>query len=65
MGGVAIAIELFVQRQLQNGSLVSPFKETFCGGEGNFPTWPKTASSSPTLIKFLGWIRQRIEREAA
>lgn len=42
-GGVAIAVKILVQRQLANGSLVSPFAETCSSGEGYFLTWPKTS----------------------
>lgn len=63
-GGVAIAVKLFVQRQLQNGSLVSPFTEACYSGEGYFLTWPRKVQPSPTLIKFLGWIREQIDGDA-
>jgi LysR family glycine cleavage system transcriptional activator len=61
--GVAVAVKVFVQRQLQNGSLVAPFDETCYSGEGYFLTWPKKKAPSPTLMKFLGWIRDRLQRE--
>ena len=63
-GGVAIAVKLFVQRQLQTGSLVSPFAQTCYSGEGYFLTWPRATAPSPTLMKFLGWIRERISQES-
>lgn len=63
--GVAIAVKIFVQRQLQNGSLVAPFAETCYSGEGYFLTWPKKTPPSQTLAKFLDWIRQKIDQEAA
>ena len=61
--GVAVAVKVFVQRQLQNGSLVAPFDETCYSGEGYFLTWPKKTAPSPTLMKFLGWIRDQMQRE--
>jgi LysR family transcriptional regulator, glycine cleavage system transcriptional activator len=61
--GVAIAVKILVQRQLANGSLVSPFAETCYSGEGYFLTWPKNIAPTQTLIKFLGWIREKIAQE--
>ena len=63
-GGVAIAVKLFVQRQLQNGSLVAPIPETCASGEGYFLTWPKATQPSQTLIKFLDWIRERVDQDS-
>lgn len=62
--GVAIAVKILVQRQLQNGSLVAPFADTCYSGEGYFLTWPKNTPPSQTLVKFLDWIRQKIDQEA-
>lgn len=57
-GGVALAVKIFVKRQLQGGSLVAPFGDLTCySGEGYFLTWPKNAEPSRTLIKFLDWMR--------
>ncbi len=63
-GGVALAVKIFVKRHLQNGSLVAPFGDLTCySGEGYFLTWPKKAAPSRTLIKFLEWMRERIQVE--
>lgn len=62
-GGVAIAVKLFVQRQLQNGSLVAPFTDICASGEGYYLTWPRNRTPSQTLMKFLSWIRDSIESD--
>ncbi|MBV5262104.1 transcriptional regulator GcvA [Synechococcus moorigangaii CMS01] len=63
-GGVALAVKIFVKRQLQNGNLVAPFGDLACySGEGYFLTWPKSTAPSRTLIKFLDWMRDRIQDE--
>ena len=63
-GGVALAVKILVKRHLQNGSLVAPFGDLTCySGEGYFLTWPKNAAPSRTLIKFLEWMRERIQVE--
>ncbi len=63
-GGVALAVKIFVKRQLQSGSLVAPFGDLSCySGEGYFLTWPKNSEPSRTLIKFLDWMRDCIDVE--
>ena len=62
--GVALAVKTLVNRQLQSGNLVAPFEETCYSGEGYFLTWPMKTAPSPTLMKFLGWIRERLALEA-
>ncbi|MCR4265156.1 transcriptional regulator GcvA [Nitratireductor sp. ZSWI3] len=62
-GGVAIAVKVFVKRQLHNGSLVAPFEQTCYSGEGYFLTWPQNTMPSPPLMKFLGWIRDQMQLE--
>lgn len=56
--GVAIAVKVFVQRQIEEGSIVAPFSETCKTGEGYYLTWPKNVSPSETLLKFLAWMRE-------
>jgi LysR family glycine cleavage system transcriptional activator len=62
--GVALAVKVFVKRQLQNGSLIAPFDQVCFSGEGYFLTWPKTVPPSPTLKKFLDWMRDTIRLDA-
>ncbi len=62
-GGVALAVKLFVKRQLQKGNLVAPFSETCYSGEGYFLTWPKKTAPSRTLMLFLDWIREGLREE--
>jgi hypothetical protein len=40
-----------------------PFSKTCYSSEGYFPTWPKKTAPSPTLMKFLGWIREQLQLE--
>ncbi len=61
--GVALAVRVFVKRQLQNGSLVAPFEQTCYSGEGYFLTWPQVIPPSQPLIKFLDWIRERLRTD--
>ncbi len=62
--GVAIAVKVFVQRQLQVGTLVAPFGLSCKIGEGYYLTWPKSATPSPTLLKFQTWLREQMEAES-
>ncbi len=65
-GGVALAVKIFVKRKLESGSLVAPFGDLSCySGEGYFLTWPKNSAPSRTLIKFLDWMRDRIDVESS
>lgn len=61
--GVALAVKMFVKRQLQSGRLIAPFDATCYSGEGYFLTWPRKIAPSPTLMKFLGWIREQMQLE--
>jgi LysR family glycine cleavage system transcriptional activator len=61
--GVALAVNAFIKRQLQHGSLVTPFEETCYSGEGYYFTWPKTMKPSPPLKKFLEWIHSQLKDE--
>lgn len=61
--GVALAVKVFVKRQLQSGSLIAPFEQTCYSGEGYFLTWPQKVSPSQPLIKFLDWIREQMDSE--
>lgn len=56
--GVAMAVKVFVGRQIKEGSIVAPFPETCKTGEGYYLTWPKNVSPSETLLKFLSWMRE-------
>ncbi|OJH43328.1 transcriptional regulator GcvA [Paracoccus sp. SM22M-07] len=62
--GTAIAVKPFVQRQLQNGSLVAPFDLTLNTGEAYYITWPRNVSPSGPLMKFLTWIKEQMAAEA-
>lgn len=55
--GCAIAIKVFVERQLQDGSFVA-LSDFICKtGEAYYLTWPKDARPSDALLKFLEWMR--------
>ncbi len=56
--GVAMAVKVFVERQLQNGSFVAPFNETCKTGEGYYLVWPQKVEPSRTLLKFLAWMKK-------
>jgi LysR family glycine cleavage system transcriptional activator len=62
--GVAIAIKVFVQRQLQSGAMVAPFSQSHLTDEGYYLTWPKNVKPSPTLLRFLEWIREEMRAGA-
>lgn len=62
--GVALAVKVFVKRQLQTESLIAPFDTVCFSGEGYFLTWPKTVPPSPPLTKFLDWMRETMRSEA-
>jgi LysR family glycine cleavage system transcriptional activator len=55
--GVAIAVKVFVDRQIQNGSLIAPFENTCKTGEGYYLTWPRNLRASDPLLNFLSWMR--------
>lgn len=58
--GCAIAIKVFVERQLQEGNFVA-LSDTVCRtGEAYYLTWPKDARPSDALIKFLEWMKALI-----
>ena len=58
--GAAIAIKVFVERQLQEGSFVA-LSDTVCRtDEAYYLTWPKDARPSDALIKFLEWMKDLI-----
>lgn len=58
--GCAIAIKVFVERQLQEGNFVA-LSDTVCRtGEAYYLTWPKDARPTDALIKFLEWMKALI-----
>ncbi|MCE8005162.1 LysR substrate-binding domain-containing protein [Billgrantia ethanolica] len=60
--GCAIAIKVFVERQLQDGSFVA-LSDFICKtGEAYYLTWPKDARPSDALLKFLEWMRGMIDQ---
>lgn len=62
--GVALAVKVFVKRNLQNGTLVAPFEATCYSGEGYYLTWPTTIPPSPPLMKFLDWMREQLASDS-
>jgi LysR family transcriptional regulator, glycine cleavage system transcriptional activator len=58
--GIAIAVKVFVNRQLELGSMVAPFDTTCQTGEGYYITWPKNITPSSSLEKFINWLREQI-----
>lgn len=61
--GVALAVKVFVRRQVQYGSLVMPFEETCYSGEGYYLTWPQTITPTTPLRHFLAWMRKMVEND--
>ncbi|UYG03360.1 LysR substrate-binding domain-containing protein [Halomonas sp. LR3S48] len=55
--GCAIAIKVFIERQLQDGSFVALSDFVCKTGEAYYLTWPKDARPSDALLKFLEWMR--------
>jgi len=62
--GVAIAVKVFVEPQLKNGSFIAPFKETCKTGEGYYLVWPRNVEPSQTLLKFLSWMRALMNEDS-
>ncbi len=62
--GVAIAVKVFVQRQIQSGAMIAPFAQSHLTDEGYYLTWPRNVKPSPPLLKFLDWIRDEMRAEA-
>jgi LysR family glycine cleavage system transcriptional activator len=62
--GVAIAVKVFVQRQIQLGTMVAPFETTCRTGEGYYLTWPSKVKPSAPLVKFLDWMREQLALES-
>lgn len=60
--GCAIAIKVFIERQLQDGSFVALSDFVCKTGEAYYLTWPKDARPSDALLKFLEWMRGLIEQ---
>ncbi|GGO76017.1 LysR family transcriptional regulator [Marinobacterium nitratireducens] len=60
--GVAIAVKVFVERQIQNGSFIAPFDTTCKTGEGYYLTWPRNMRPSEPLLKFLSWMRELLSK---
>lgn len=60
--GVAIAVKVFVERQIQNGSFIAPFETTCKTGEGYYLTWPRNMRPSEPLLKFLSWMRELLAK---
>ncbi|PAU75019.1 LysR substrate-binding domain-containing protein [Halomonas salipaludis] len=60
--GCAIAIKVFIERQLQDGSFVA-LSDFICKtGEAYYLTWPKDAHPSDALLRFLEWMRGLIDQ---
>ncbi|MCE8035499.1 LysR family transcriptional regulator [Billgrantia tianxiuensis] len=60
--GCAIAIKVFIERQLQDGGFVALSDFVCKTGEAYYLTWPKDARPSDALLKFLEWMRGLIEQ---
>ena len=61
--GVAIAIEVLVQSNLNDGLLVTPYPTRHVLDEGYYLTWPKDRRPSRSLQLFHAWLRKQIESE--
>jgi len=60
--GVAMAVKVFVDSQIQNGSFIAPFPTPCKTGEGYYLTWPRNVTPSDTLLKFLAWMKKLLEQ---
>ncbi|MFC6672777.1 transcriptional regulator GcvA [Marinobacterium aestuariivivens] len=60
--GMAIAVRVFVERQIQNGNFIAPFETTCKTGEGYYLTWPRNMRPSEPLLKFLSWMRELLSK---
>ncbi|MHA6965132.1 transcriptional regulator GcvA [Zobellella denitrificans] len=58
--GMAIAVKVFVERQIQNGNFIAPFDTTCKTGEGYYLTWPRNVTPSDTLLDFLAWMHKSL-----
>ncbi|ARU88906.1 LysR substrate-binding domain-containing protein [Pseudomonas sp. M30-35] len=63
--GMAIAVKIFVERQILNGSFIAPFETTCKTGEAYYLTWPKNIPPSEPLLKFLAWMHSSLEAPAS
>jgi len=61
--GVAIAVKVFVERQISSGHFVTPFEDVCKTGEGYYLTWPKNVEPSHTLLTFLSWMQKTLSSE--
>ncbi|WP_106419237.1 LysR substrate-binding domain-containing protein [Salinicola tamaricis] len=55
--GCAIAVKMFVEKQLESGEFLAPFPETLKTGEAYYLVWPKGTPPSDALLRFLEWMR--------
>ncbi|MEZ2221569.1 transcriptional regulator GcvA [Rhizobium sp. RCC_161_2] len=62
--GVAIAVRVFVERNLRSGVLVAPFAQTCHTGDAYYLTWPRNTRPSQPLMKFLSWVREQMDKDA-
>ncbi|MDX5377093.1 MAG: LysR substrate-binding domain-containing protein [Halomonas sp.] len=60
--GCAIAIKVFIERQLQDGGFVALSDFVCKTGEAYYLTWPTDARPSDALLKFLEWMRGLIDQ---
>lgn len=60
--GVALAVKVFVEGMIEKGQLVSPFPDPFKTGESYYLIWSNKATPSDTLLTFLKWMRESMER---
>lgn len=61
--GVAIGIEVLIQKDLENGLLVAPFKERHVLDEGYYLIWPKDRKPSQSLSLFHAWLQKQMAAE--
>jgi LysR family glycine cleavage system transcriptional activator len=62
--GMAVAVKIFVERQILNGSFIAPFETTCKTGEGYYLTWPRNVAPSEPLLKFLAWMHSSLASQA-
>jgi LysR family transcriptional regulator, glycine cleavage system transcriptional activator len=61
--GVAIGIEVLIQNNLREGSLVAPFAARHVLDEGYYLIWPKDRQPARGLRLFHAWLRKQMAAE--
>ena len=60
--GVSIATRLFVTKELENGTLVTPYDLVFRDGSGFYLSYSQAAAQLPHVAEFRDWITGEARR---